>query len=67
MSYEKRFYDDISFSSHLWNALIGGGFRSMLLSLVWALYWMRSKRVRLTYGTAGFERPMALDGSASAS
>ena len=31
----------------------------ILLMAVWAGYWMRSKRVRATYGYAGFTRPNA--------
>ena len=33
----------------------------LLLMAVWAGYWMRSKRVRATYGYAGLNRPSAAD------
>lgn len=60
ISYQSTYYNDVTFSSALWNCLRGGGLRGMLLSLVWAVYWMRSNRVRLTYGKNGFDRQPSL-------
>ena len=51
------YYEQTNFGAAFWGLLRSGGLRGAAISLVWALYWMRSKRVRLTYGTAGFERP----------
>jgi hypothetical protein len=53
---ETIYYEPTSFGAAFWDSLQAGGLRGAAISLAWALYWMRSKRVRLTYGTAGFER-----------
>ena len=60
IAYQTTYYDEVSFGSILWQSLRDGGLRGMLVSLVWALYWMRSKRVRLTYGANGFDRGTSL-------
>lgn len=54
---ETIYYEPASFWTAFRDSLQTGGLRGAAISLAWALYWMRSKRVRLTYGTAGFERP----------
>jgi hypothetical protein len=41
--------------------------RSVALQLVWVLYWVRSKRVRLTFGANAFQRggqPLTTDSAA---
>jgi hypothetical protein len=38
--------------------LVRGALSGILISLVWALYWMRSRRVRLTYGANAFARSL---------
>lgn len=57
MAVQMVHYEAASFGAAFWDSLGTGGLRGAAISLAWALYWMRSKRVRLTYGTAGFERP----------
>jgi hypothetical protein len=57
MAVQTTYYEPTSFGAAFLDALRTGGLRGAAISLAWALYWMRSKRVRLTYGTAGFERP----------
>jgi hypothetical protein len=44
------------FGDVFWRLLRDGGARAMLFSLLWALYWMRSQRVRLTFGANTFGR-----------
>jgi hypothetical protein len=58
IAYQTTFYNDVSFSSALRDTVRDGGLRGMVVSLAWALYWMRSRRVQLTYGTKGFERAL---------
>ena len=53
-AFQTAHFGSISFSDALWSLLRSGGLRGMALALIWALYWMRSNRVRLTYGTVGF-------------
>jgi hypothetical protein len=48
-------YQDTTFGAGLWQSLRDGGLRGMGVYLAWALYWMFSKRVRLTYGRNAFE------------
>jgi hypothetical protein len=44
------------FGAAFWRTLREGGLRGMMASLLWALYWMRSQRVRLTFGANAFGR-----------
>lgn len=52
---QTTYYQDTTFGAALWESLRNGGLRGMLVYLAWSLYWMRSKRVRLTYGRNAFE------------
>lgn len=45
----------MGFAEAFWNELMPRGFRDLVMQLIWAFYWMRSKRVRLTFGATGFE------------
>jgi hypothetical protein len=56
MAVQSTYYEDTTFGTALWESLRTGGLRGVLLYLAWALYWMRSKRVKLTYGSNAFER-----------
>jgi uncharacterized protein DUF2569 len=48
-------YQNMSFGTAFWETLSPNGLPGIAVYLVWALYWMRSKRVRLTYGAGAFE------------
>jgi len=52
-----------SFMDHL---LERGALRGILVSLLWALYWMKSPRVRLTYGRNAFA-PRSYDAGSNSS
>ena len=45
--------------------LARGALSGILISLVWALYWMRSRRVRLTYGANAFARASSVSDDAT--
>jgi len=55
-AYQTMVFDHASFSLAFWSALQLGGLRSTAVTLIWALYWMRSTRVKLTFGVNAFEQ-----------
>jgi hypothetical protein len=54
---QATYYEDTTFGAALRESLWDRGLRGMVVYLAWALYWIRSKRVRFTYGRNAFETP----------
>src|SRR5688572_29528786 len=54
---QTTYYEDTTFGAALWDLVRTGGLPGTLVYLAWTLYWVRSKRVRLTYGRNAFEAP----------
>jgi hypothetical protein len=63
---QATYYEDTTFGAALWDSLRTGGLRGILVYLAWTLYWIRSKRVRLTYGHNAFEARANRDAAISA-
>jgi hypothetical protein len=56
IAYQTTYFEAASFASVYRRLMLWNGVRDMLVLLAWALYWVTAKRVRLTYGSNGFER-----------
>ena len=56
-AYQMTLLEPMSFDAAWKAAWEPVGLRATAISLVWALYWMRSKRVRLTFGSNAFKQP----------
>ena len=54
-AFQTAYFDRTDFAAAFRSLLATGGLRGMAMSLMWALYWMRSDPVlRLTYGATAF-------------